>query len=439
MDDDASFIQFSTSRELFDDGAAASPVLRFINQQSGSATEGAGMTFLEKSGATLLSQSTIFNSANGFNIQSSKDLVSFASGKATTQADSVVMITVPTQSKIPAVVGITDGGTLKSIKGTTTGDILSWSSGGWVVSSGSGSGITGSGSANHGAFWTSPTNLSFDADFQFDATNFGFGGAPIAGNRVYSNGKIRADNVIEARGTGSPISGGGAAFRAFNTTAGTGDQWYFGSMNDGTGVIQSGNANTVLNFQTDGTVNTIYDLEIDFLNGTPTKVAGVDAGGVVGEVTLGSGVTLSAGELPLWNSNDAGGVVSLTTTALADVTGLSFAVTANKKYEFRAVVKYSAAATTTGSAWSINGPAGTVSLRVESGLTNSTTFNHWQNAVNTLLASASSVYTSGNIAIITGIVEPTASGTYIIRGATEVAASAITVQGVSNINWREIK
>jgi hypothetical protein len=211
-------------------------------------------------------------------------------------------------------------------------------------------------------------------------------------------------------------------------------------MNDGTFVLQSGNASTCLTGQTDGKISTAYAFQIGDVTGiTPTTVIGRDANGNVGTVTLGSGVAIAAGELPLWNSNDAGQITSLTATALADVTGLSFGVTANKNYEFRAVIKYSAAATTTGSAWSINGPAGTVQLNVTSGLTTTTTFHHWQNAVNTLSASASSVYTTGNIAIITGIVEPTANGTYIIRGATEVASSAITVQGVSNINWREIK
>ena len=263
---------------------------------------------------------------------------------------------------------------------------------------------------------------------------------PASGFDLHVVGNQRNDARLLIRGTGTPVSSSAASSVAMqNTTAGTGDTWYVGSMNDGTFVLQSGNASTVMKAQTDGTVETIYDLQIDFLNSTPTKVIGVDNTGVVGQVTLGTDVTLSAGELPLWNSNDAGVITSLTATALADVTGLSFAVTANKKYEFWATIKYSAAATTTGSAWSINGPAGTVSLRVESGLTATTSFNHWQNAVNTLSASASSVYTSGNIAYVHGIVEPTASGTYIIRGATEVASSSITVQGTSNINWREIK
>lgn len=276
------------------------------------------------------------------------------------------------------------------------------------------------------------------AQSRFDG-QVGIGADPILGHSLYTTSTIRADNSIEARGTGIPMGGGGAAFRAVNTTGGTGDQWYFGSQDNGTGVIQSGNAATVLTFQTDGTVQAMYDLEIDLLTGTPTKVIGTDAGGQVGQVILGSDVVLASGELPLWNSTDAGALTTLSATALANVTGMTFAVTNTKKYEFWATVKYSAAATATGSAWSMDCPTGTIQMQVESGLTNNTTFTHWQNAENTLLASATSAYTTGNIAFVRGIYECTASGTCQLRGATETAASNVTVQGVSNINWREIK
>jgi hypothetical protein len=254
-------------------------------------------------------------------------------------------------------------------------------------------------------------------------------------------GNQRNDAQITIRGTGTPISTTTAsAVTMMNTTSGTGDIWYIGSMNDGTFVLQSGNSQTCLTGKTDGKISTTYAFQIGDVTGfTPTTVIGREADGDVGTVTLGSGVTLSAGELPLWNSNDAGTITTLTSTALANVTGLSFNVTNGLEYEFWAAIKYSADATTTGSAWSIDCPNGTVQLQVESGLTNSTTFNHWQNAENTLLASASSVYSLGNIAYVRGIFEATATGTCIIRGATEVNSSAITVQSVSNINWREIK
>lgn len=261
---------------------------------------------------------------------------------------------------------------------------------------------------------------------------------PVASTDLYVVGNSRFDAQMLIRGAGTVQSTSAAAALSINNTT-SGDTWYFGQSNDGTMYIGSGNASQVIKGQTDGTVETIYDLQVDFLNGTPTKVAGVDGSGLVGEVLLGSGVTLSAGELPLWGSADAGSITSLTATALANVTGMTFSVTNGLKYEFWAAVVYSAAATTTGSAWSMDCPTGSISIQVESALTNSTTFDHWQNAENTLLASASSAYTSLNLAYVRGVYSATASGTCQLRGATEVASSAITVQGSSNINWREIK
>ena len=374
---------------------------------------------------------------------SDESLLIQANDQVQISGDSVMLSNVATKTKLPAVVGINSVGTLTKIVGTNNGDRLSWSSGGWVVAAGGSPGITGSGTANRGAYWTTTTNLAADDDFQFDGTNMGFGGAPVGGFKTYTNGASRTDGTIIVRASGSNYTGSTATphLRLWNTTASTGDTWYLASLDNGDFVVASSNLGAVqmkVN-NTSGQVEITNTAKIGNVTGTPTTMIGRDGTGQVGTVTLGSDVTLSGGELPLWNSTNAGSVTTLSTTSLADVTGLSFAVTANKKYEFRAVIKYSAAATTTGSAWSINGPAGAVQLNVMSGLSTTTTFNHWQNAVNTLLASSSSVYTSGNIAIITGIVEPTASGTYIIRGATEVASSSISVQGVSNINWREIK
>jgi hypothetical protein len=286
-----------------------------------------------------------------------------------------------------------------------------------------------------------------EANFQYDAATdqMSVGGVPQSGFGIYSATAIRSDGAVVSRGTGTTPEGNLTTpqMRLQNTTVTTGDTYFLSSINNGDFIIRSTNANinllTIKDAASGSQTQITNGLRIGTFSGTPTQINGTNASGDVGIVNLGSDVVLSGGELPLWNSNDCGGVVALSTTALANVTGLEFAVTSGRIYEFRAVVKYSAANTTTGSAWSINGPAGSVALTVRYGLTNSTSFNHWQNAVNTLLASASSVYTTGNIAIIEGTVEPTANGTYIIRGATEVGGSNITVQGVSNINWREVK
>jgi len=52
--------------------------------------------------------------------------------------------------------------------------------------------------------------------------------------------------------------------------------------------------------------------------------------------------------------------VTNSTTTIADVTGLSFPVTSGITYKFKFYIIYTAAAATTGSRWSINGPATTL-------------------------------------------------------------------------------
>ncbi len=134
-----------------------------------------------------------------------------------------------------------------------------------------------------------------------------------------------------------------------------------------------------------------------------------------------------------------GGIVSNNTVALADITGLTFSVTANNVYSFKAIIQYQAGAVTTGSAWGINGPAGTVALTTRSGLTANTEDVRYQTAVNSNTPSTASPTTTAlNIATIEGIVRPTANGNYVLRFASEVAGSAITVQGNSIIEFQQI-
>lgn len=118
-----------------------------------------------------------------------------------------------------------------------------------------------------------------------------------------------------------------------------------------------------------------------------------------------------------------------TANTIADVTGLSFAVTNGQRYWFRFVIHYDAAATTTGSRWSINGPT-TSDLNFMSNYsltTTSITQNQGLTAYDTPASSnATSAATGSNIAIIEGFILPSADGTVIARFASEVASSAIT-------------
>lgn len=128
-----------------------------------------------------------------------------------------------------------------------------------------------------------------------------------------------------------------------------------------------------------------------------------------------------------------------TANTIADVTGLSFSVTAAQTFFFRFSIDYTAAATTTGSRWSINGPASPTRLSYQSryALTTTTeTLNHGVTAYDTPAASnASSAATTGNRAIIEGFITPSANGTVIARFASEVASSAIVAKAGSMLEW----
>lgn len=126
---------------------------------------------------------------------------------------------------------------------------------------------------------------------------------------------------------------------------------------------------------------------------------------------------------------------------IADVTGLSFPVSAGKRYRFRFTIDYTAAAGTTGSRWSINGPAATrLAYDSEYALTTTTrTLNVSQNAYDLPAASnATTPTTAGNVAYIEGFITPSASGNVIARFASEVAASAIVAKAGSYVEYEEV-
>ena len=127
---------------------------------------------------------------------------------------------------------------------------------------------------------------------------------------------------------------------------------------------------------------------------------------------------------------------------IADVTGLSFSVTSGKTYYFEFYIPYTAAATTTGSRWSINGPAtSNLVFSSEYSLTATTTTRN-ANVITYDLPAASNATsagtTAGNMAQIYGIIKPSADGTVIARFASEVTSSAITALAGSVVYYQEL-
>jgi hypothetical protein len=126
--------------------------------------------------------------------------------------------------------------------------------------------------------------------------------------------------------------------------------------------------------------------------------------------------------------------VANSTTTLADVTGLSFSVVANTVYRFNFLVVYDVPGTATGSRWTLNGPAQNMLAYVTRANLNASAQTITPlNAYEAGAANASSSFINGNIASIEGIVRPTANGTVILRFATEVGGSAVTVRAGSTV------
>lgn len=132
-----------------------------------------------------------------------------------------------------------------------------------------------------------------------------------------------------------------------------------------------------------------------------------------------------------------GGDVNNSTTSMADVTGLSFAVTNGSTYAFKFYVMFNTAATTTGIALSMNGPTTTLlGWDVFIAAASQTLFYQSRVAYDAGTASPDRGSGSQNVAIIDGIIIPSASGTLIVRFASEVGSSQVTVlAGSSGLLW----
>lgn len=134
---------------------------------------------------------------------------------------------------------------------------------------------------------------------------------------------------------------------------------------------------------------------------------------------------------------------------IADITGLSFAVNSGNTYYFKFIIWYTAAATTTGARFSINGPTNSLlGYRTSSGLSAAATagtdvFTDVNVAAydSPAASNASSpTATSGqaNIAILEGLITPTANGSVIARFASEVSSSAIVAKAGSVVYYQQV-
>lgn len=129
-----------------------------------------------------------------------------------------------------------------------------------------------------------------------------------------------------------------------------------------------------------------------------------------------------------------------TLNTMQDVTDLSFPVVAGEMYWFQFQIAYTAAATTTGSRWSVSGPGSPTLLCYMSEYSlaaTTTTRNANLTAYDLPAASnATSGTTGSNQAVIEGVIQPSSDGTVIAELATSLANLAITAKAGSRVIWQ---
>lgn len=167
-------------------------------------------------------------------------------------------------------------------------------------------------------------------------------------------------------------------------------------------------------------------------------VSGTNIKTINGSSVLGSGNLVVTPSQPVTITPITGGTQNSTSVTLANVTGSSISLATGTWYEISYVVTYSAAATTTGAFFSLNGTATFDYLEADvfgdtvTGDGSTRSFN----AFNGGTALSSSRATTNNKAHIQARIHTTGAGTILLRFATEVAASAITItalQGYSRV------
>lgn len=135
-------------------------------------------------------------------------------------------------------------------------------------------------------------------------------------------------------------------------------------------------------------------------------------------------------------------VGSANNTNFQDITGLSFAVASGVSYRWQATLLYYTSAATIGLRVAMTGPAFTHNAYFTAtglsttGATNNGFFNT-ASATDTGTSSTASINTTGgNLIIATGLLLPSAAGTFQLRFAPETATTnGIIIKAGSTLEW----
>jgi hypothetical protein len=129
--------------------------------------------------------------------------------------------------------------------------------------------------------------------------------------------------------------------------------------------------------------------------------------------------------------------------AFADVTGLSFPVSAGKTYWFRFVIPYTTSNTSTGIRFAVSGPSGTPPvLYYYMDVTSTTLARFIQRGITTYDGtsnSATSASATANIGILEGVITAPADGNVILRFSREVGViTSVTQKAGAFVKYLQI-
>jgi hypothetical protein len=307
--------------------------------------------------------------------------------------------------------------------------------------------------------YTAGTGLNESPSFTFNIANVGTAGTYGSASAVpvlttNAQGQVTSVTNTSIAISGSAVSGNiaGNAANVTGTVAfgngGTGATTRQDAMDALAGATTSGQY--LRGNGTDVVMSTIQAADVPTLNQNTSG----SAGSVANALTAGTGITFSSGTTYngsaaiTINSTGGGGFTPTidrltstqqsTATALADVTQLVEALVANATYRVDCFVTFQSAATTTGLNLGFTSPTGCVcSVEVVVPITSTAAASQLRTifpnaaATNTgnVLGTGVTAINSNHTARISGIITNGANaGNFQVRFATEVAASAVTLQ-----------
>jgi len=176
---------------------------------------------------------------------------------------------------------------------------------------------------------------------------------------------------------------------------------------------------------------------MDYQHGQGWQVF-TNSGAVKTSLNQGTSPVTSGDSIVVLSSDVANAEVVANT--LVEIPGLAFPVIAGNTYDFEFKITYTAAATSTGSRWVLNGPTFT-SLVIYSDYSLAATTRTDNNVTGYNLPAAcntGSGATAGNIAFIRGTITPSANGDVTPWFASEITVSEIRAKAGSTCRYRQV-